>query len=64
MKTIAPHALAFALTALCVVGAVVLIALGHTVPQNLYTLAYASLVGGAGLAPGTAALAPLAPTAG
>jgi hypothetical protein len=48
---VAPHLYAFALTALCSAGAVVLVALGHAVPANLWTLAYAALVGGAGLAP-------------
>lgn len=51
MKIPAAHVLAFGLTALCSAGAVVLVALGHAVPQNLWTLAYASLVGGAGIAP-------------
>jgi hypothetical protein len=63
MKTIPnAHVLAFGLTALCSAGAVVLVALGHAVPQNLWNLAYASLVGGAGLAPGPVATAPTATT--
>jgi hypothetical protein len=62
VKTPAAHTLAFLLTALCVTGAVVLVALGHPVPSNLWTLAYASLVGGAGLAPGAGTtIPPLSP---
>lgn len=42
--------LAFALAALCVVGAIILTAIGKTVPTDLWTLAFASLTGGAGIA--------------
>jgi hypothetical protein len=42
--------LAFSLAGLCVVGAVILTVTNHAVPQNLWTLSYAALVGGAGIA--------------
>ena len=50
-------ALAFGLTAICVIGAIVLAALNKTVPENLWIVAFASLTGGAGIA------APVTPTA-
>jgi hypothetical protein len=48
MKNIA--LIAIALAALCVVGAVVLVALNKTVPPELWAIAFASLTGGAGIA--------------
>lgn len=41
---------AFALAALCIVGAVVLTALSKTVPAELWAVAFAALTGGAGIA--------------
>lgn len=49
-------ALAFGLTAICVIGAIVLAGMGKTVPENLWIVAFASLTGGAGIA------APVTPT--
>lgn len=48
MKNIA--LIAIALAALCVVGAVVLVALNKAVPPELWAIAFASLTGGAGIA--------------
>ena len=41
---------AFALAALCIVGAIVLVAINKTVPPELWAIAFASLTGGAGIA--------------
>ena len=56
MKNIA--FVAIGLAALCVVGAVVLVALGKTVPAELWAIAFAALTGGAGIAVPTAVAAP------
>ena len=50
MKLTQPALVAFALAALCIVGAVVLLAINKTVPEDLWTIAFASLTGGAGIA--------------
>ncbi len=42
--------IAFALVALCVIGAVVLVAMSKPVPTELWALAFAALTGGAGIA--------------
>jgi hypothetical protein len=42
--------IAISLAALCVIGAVVLVALNKTVPPELWAIAFASLTGGAGIA--------------
>lgn len=41
---------ALALAALCIVGAVVLVAINKTVPAELWAIAFAALTGGAGIA--------------
>jgi hypothetical protein len=48
MKNIA--LVAIALAALCVIGAVVLVALNKAVPPELWAIAFAALTGGAGIA--------------
>lgn len=58
MKNIA--LIAIALAALCVVGAVVLVAINKTVPAELWAIAFASLTGGAGIAVPTVAATPVA----
>lgn len=45
------HVLAFGFSALCAAGAVVLTALGHSVPEQLWDLSFGALVGAGALAP-------------
>jgi hypothetical protein len=40
---------AFGLAAVCIIGAIVLAALGKPIPANLWTVAVGSLAGGAGI---------------
>lgn len=54
MKNIA--LIAIGLAALCVIGAVVLVAINKTVPAELWAIAFASLTGGAGIAVPTVAV--------
>ena len=62
MKNIA--LIAVGLAALCVIGAVVLVAINKTVPAELWAIAFAALTGGAGIAvPAVSATAPT-PVAG
>lgn len=44
------HAYAFILAAICFIGAIILAALGHVVPEQLWEAGFAAGGGGAGLA--------------
>lgn len=53
-----PHVYAFALAAICFIGAIVLIALNKTVPTELWSAGYLAAGAGAGIAYPTPAPAP------
>lgn len=51
---------AFCLTALCVIGAIVLVGMNKAVPAELWAIAFAALTGGAGIAVPTSVNPPAA----